>query len=176
MRAVTFLCLAATLLVIAQSESTTTEEPETTQDNDKSTTAGASTVSKTPEEIRQKIKEQVEALTEACKTQTKLTPDQTKIATNMAVPKTEPEKCFLECIYNGIGLTKDGAFNEQGARVLAQQRFTGAPDDLAKANTMIEACTKEVVVKDANEKCGLGRLVRECFVKNGVKINFFPKP
>lgn len=57
-----------------QSESTTTEEPETTQDNDKSTTAGASTVSKTPEEIRQKIKEQVEALTEACKTQTKLTP------------------------------------------------------------------------------------------------------
>nr|SAJ59021.1 putative odorant-binding protein [Triatoma brasiliensis] len=176
MKAVTFLCLAASLLVIAQGESTTTEESATAQDNDKSTTVGGSTVSKTPEEIRQKIKEQVEALTETCKTQAKLTPEQTKIATNMAVPKTEAEKCFLECIYNGIGLTKEGAFYEQGARTLAQQRFMGAPDDLAKANTMIEACTKEVVVKDANEKCGLGRLVRECFVKNGAKINFFPKP
>ncbi|CAB0011257.1 unnamed protein product, partial [Nesidiocoris tenuis] len=59
-------------------------------------------VSKSPDEIKQKIKEQVEALTEACKTQSKIT---------------------------------------------------------------------GVVVKDTNEKCALGRLIRECFVKHGAKYN-----
>nr|ATU82918.1 secreted Odorant Binding Protein Family protein [Pristhesancus plagipennis] len=175
MKTFALLCLTASLLVVAQSDSTT-DAPTSSQDSDKSTTVGGSTVSKTPQELRQKIKEQVENLIESCKSQHKLTPEQAKIATDVVVPKTEAEKCFLDCIYSGLSLTKDGAFNEAGAKMLAQQRFANSPDELAKANTMIDTCTKEAIVKDANEKCALGRLIRECFVKHGAKIQFFPKP
>nr|AXS78207.1 odorant-binding protein 22 [Adelphocoris lineolatus] len=173
----TFAALVLVASVVALSQGNpTTGAPSTTLVSDQPTGSTASGVSKSPEEIKQKIKEQVGALTEACKSQSKITGEQAKIVATQAIPKTEAEKCFLECIYTGLQLTKDGKFNEPAARALAQKRFGNAPDDLQKANSMITACVKEVVVKDTNEKCALGRLIRECFVKNGAKINFFPKP
>ncbi|KAL1117104.1 hypothetical protein AAG570_004432 [Ranatra chinensis] len=149
---------------------TTTESSGTVQSND---TKSASPLdvdgsTKSPQ-TRQQLKEQVAALAENCKSVAKITPEQAKIATNQAVPKTEAEKCFLGCIYDGIGLAKDGQFNEAGARSLAQLRFGSSPDELGKANTMIEACAKEAVAKDSSEKCAIGRLLRECFLKNGAK-------
>ncbi|KAF6201438.1 hypothetical protein GE061_005886 [Apolygus lucorum] len=174
MNSIIVLCLVASAVALSQGNPTT-PNPSTSH---VSSSAGitVSGVSKSPEEIKLKIKEQVATLTGACKTQTKLTGEQAKIVASQAIPKTEAEKCFLECIYQGLQLTKDGKFNEPAARALAQKRFGNAPEDLQKANTMIDICVKEVVVKDENEKCALGRLIRECFVKNGAKINFFPKP
>nr|AHF71061.1 odorant-binding protein 30 [Lygus lineolaris] len=176
MNSFTVLCLVASVVALTQGNPTT---PNPTSSSHAASVSGGSTVSgvsKSPEEVKQKIKEQVEALTGACKSQTKITGEQAKIVATQAIPKTEAEKCFLECIYTGLQLTKDGKFNEPAARALAQKRFGNAPEDLTKANSMIDTCVKEVVVKDLNEKCALGRLIRECFVKNGAKINFFPKP
>ncbi|KAE8573295.1 uncharacterized protein [Halyomorpha halys] len=175
MKTFTSLSLFMTLFIVAKCD--ITSEPTTTpQPSGGSTPTGGVTVSKSPEEIRHKIKEQVLALTESCKTSTKITGEQAKIVSNQAIPKTEAEKCFLECMYNGLNITKDGKFIEISAKGLAQHRFANSPDELTKANNMIETCTKEAIVKDANEKCAIGRLVRECFVKHGSKINFFPKP
>nr|AYP30805.1 OBP6 [Corythucha ciliata] len=170
MNSFALLGFVAALVAVSVADPISTVAPGSTTAS--KLTSGAA---KAADEMRIKIKQQVDALTEQCKTQVKLTPEQAKIVSNQAIPKTEPEKCFLECLYNGLQLTKDNKFNEQAARALAQKRFSTSPDELAKANTMIDACAKEVVVKDTNEKCVMGRLVRECFVKNGAKINFFPK-
>ncbi|BET02443.1 Hypothetical protein NTJ_15261 [Nesidiocoris tenuis] len=175
MQSFAILCLIGTAIAVVRSNPTSTEVPTSTlvSGQPTGTTDG---VSKSPDEIKQKIKEQVEALTEACKTQSKITGEQAKIVATQAIPKTEPEKCFLECIYSGLQLTKDKAFYEPAARALAHKRFGSSPEELQKANSMIDVCVKEIVVKDTNEKCALGRLIRECFVKHGAKINFFPKP
>ncbi|CAB0011260.1 unnamed protein product [Nesidiocoris tenuis] len=104
MQSFAILCLIGTAIAVVRSNPTSTEVPTSTlvSGQPTGTTDG---VSKSPDEIKQKIKEQVEALTEACKTQSKIT---------------------------------------------------------------------GVVVKDTNEKCALGRLIRECFVKHGAKVHIFP--
>ncbi|XP_014243796.1 uncharacterized protein LOC106663458 [Cimex lectularius] len=175
-------CAAAICLVFLFAFSKGAEVPTTTEGAgmttsgvEKSTTASGSTV-KGEEDVRQEIKAQLHALSEGCKTKTEISAEAAQISINQQIPKTEPEKCYLECIYNGMGLAKDGQFNEKGARVLAQKRFAESSEELSKANLMIEACSKEAVVKDTTEKCAIGRMIRECFVKNGAKINFFPKP
>ncbi|KAI5729470.1 hypothetical protein M8J76_002851 [Diaphorina citri] len=64
--------------------------------------------------------------------------------------------------------------DEKQSKALAAQRFKG--DELTKANKLVETCAKEAVVAAGNtEKCALGKSVRSCFVKNGEKIDFFPK-
>nr|AYN07348.1 odorant-binding protein 7 [Yemma signatus] len=169
MRSLVLLSLLVALISLVKSDPTT----ETVTTHDGSTVSGATVKA---DEARQKIKENVHALTEACKNTAKLTSDQAKIASNQGIPKTEAEKCFLDCVYQGLNITKDGKFNELAAKGLAQVRFGASQDELSKANHMIDTCAKEIVVKDTNEKCALGRLIRECFVKHGNKINFFPKP
>nr|ARJ35771.1 odorant binding protein 6 [Cyrtorhinus lividipennis] len=178
MKNLAILCLVASVVAVSQANpASTTSRPGSTLVSGSSTeSTSEEEVSKSPEQEKLKIKEQVAALTETCKTQSKITGEQAKIVATQAIPKAEPEKCFLECIYKGLQLTKDNKFNEPAARALAQKRFGSNAEELQKANIMIDTCVKEIVIKDTNEKCVLGRLIRECFVKNGAKINFFPKP
>ncbi|XP_075229125.1 uncharacterized protein LOC142328877 [Lycorma delicatula] len=164
----TLAVTACIVTVAVQAESspvtpTTTAVPTTSQ-------------SKVSQDVaRASIKEQLAALTQSCKTSSHATPDDIKIISSETVPKTDGEKCFLQCIYNGLGIVKNDQFSVEGSKILAQKRFSSSPDELAKANQMIEICSKEAVKKDSKEKCPMGRQVRECFVKNGAKINFFPK-
>nr|QHI06952.1 odorant-binding protein 6 [Helopeltis theivora] len=175
MNSVAFLCVVASVIALSTGTPPTTAKPSSTLVSGQ-TTATTGGVSKSPEEVKQKLKEQVAVLTEGCKTQTKITAEEAKIVATQTIPKTENEKCFLECVYSGLQLTKGGRFYEPAARALAHKRFGSSPEELQKANSMIDICVKEIAAKNENEKCALGRLIRECFVKNGAKINFFPKP
>nr|AGZ04923.1 odorant binding protein 4 [Laodelphax striatellus] len=124
---------------------------------------------------RAAIKEQLAKLTESCKTSSQANSDEAKIIGTESVPKTEGEKCFLQCVYTGLGIVKNEQFSVEGAKLLAQKRFGSFPEELEKANQLIETCSKEAVKKDSKDKCPMGFLIRQCFVKNGQKINFFPK-
>nr|ATU82459.1 venom POBP 3 [Lethocerus distinctifemur] len=118
------------------------------------------------------VREKVVALSKKCAADSKATPDQAKIAFSQDLPKTETERCYLECLYTGVGAVKDGGFNVEGAKKLASNRFTNS-NELGLANKLIESCAKEVAKKEG-EKCSLGHSIRECFVKHGKEVNFFP--
>uniref|UniRef100_A0A146MBZ0 Uncharacterized protein n=1 Tax=Lygus hesperus TaxID=30085 RepID=A0A146MBZ0_LYGHE len=81
-------------------------------------------------------------------------------------------QCYLQCVYTGVGVIKDGKFSEEGGKKLVALRFHDAKEK-ELANKLIATCAKEIKAKDG-EKCSLGRAVRECFVNHGKQVNFFP--
>ncbi|KAE8573135.1 uncharacterized protein [Halyomorpha halys] len=119
------------------------------------------------------VQEQVSAIAKKCAAENKVSAEQAKIAYAVVVPKTQEESCYLECIYTGAGVIKDGKFVVDGAKKLSAQRFTNAAEKTA-ADSVIDTCGKEVSA--GKDKCALGKAVRECFVKNGKNISFFPPP
>ncbi|KAK7571941.1 hypothetical protein V9T40_014413 [Parthenolecanium corni] len=92
-----------------------------------------------------------------------------------ALPTNEKQRCFLECVYNKLGLIKDNKLSEEGATNLAKQKFGENKDMTAKADALFKTCKTEAVVteKDAKEKCALGRLIRTCIVKHGQGLPIF---
>nr|AOV87036.1 odorant-binding protein 19 [Halyomorpha halys] len=118
------------------------------------------------------VQDQVTAIAKKCASEHKMSEEQAKIIFSLVVPKTPEENCYMECIYIGAGVMKDGKYSVEGAKKLADQRFTGA-DEKTAAVKLIETCKS---VSAGSEKCGLAKSVRECFVKNGNNISFFPPP
>lgn len=133
----------------------------------------------TPISIDEAIKNQVEALVAKCKDTNNITPNEAKIAASLDVPKTENERCFLQCIYEDLGIVQDGKFSAAQSKTLAQMRFGKNPEDLNKAFTLIDNCARDIELDSkttiSNEKCKLGGVVRECLVKYNSQLNFFPK-
>ncbi|KAI5700508.1 hypothetical protein M8J75_000007 [Diaphorina citri] len=112
--------------------------------------------------------QKVNAVATKCKTELNSPPEAVALLGAKSLPTDEKQRCFLECVYKNLGIIKDNN------KALAAQRFKG--DELTKANKLVETCAKEAVVAAGNtEKCALGKSVRSCFVKNGEKIDFFPK-
>ncbi|CAH1389174.1 unnamed protein product [Nezara viridula] len=119
------------------------------------------------------VHDHVSGIAKKCAGETKVSADQAKIAYAVVNPKTEEESCYLECIYKGVGVIKDNKFSLDGAKKLSAQRFTDANEKKA-ADQLIDTCNKEVSA--GSGKCALGKAVRECFIKNGKNITFFPPP
>nr|ALS31059.1 odorant-binding protein [Phenacoccus solenopsis] len=93
-----------------------------------------------------------------------------------ALPTNEKQRCFLECVYNKVGLIKDGKVNEEGAMSLAKAKFGENKDLMTKAEALFKKCKTEAVVeKDSKEKCALGRLIRTCIVNHGNNLPIFSK-
>nr|AXU25082.1 odorant-binding protein 17 [Cyrtorhinus lividipennis] len=118
------------------------------------------------------VKDLVQGVSKKCAAQTKASAEQSKLAFSQGIPKDETEKCYLECVYSGVGLIKDNKFNDQGGKKLVELRFQEAKQK-ELANKLIATCAKEIAAKE-NEKCSLGRAVRECFATHGKQVNFFP--
>nr|BCX55340.1 odorant-binding protein 4 [Plautia stali] len=119
------------------------------------------------------VQDQVTVVAKKCAGETKVSAEQAKIAYAKVGPKTEEESCYLECIYKSVDVIKDGKFNVEGAKKLSAQRFSNANEKKA-ADQLIDTCGKEVAA--GTGKCGLGKAVRECFIKNGKDVSFFPPP
>nr|SAJ59017.1 putative odorant-binding protein [Triatoma brasiliensis] len=118
------------------------------------------------------VKDKVGALAKKCAADHKANQEQAKIAFTQKLPTDEVERCYLECVYTGVGVIQGGEYSVEGSKKLATQRFSDAKEH-ETVNKLIDTCSKEVTkVKD--EKCSLGRTVRECFVKHGEKVHFFP--
>nr|WVD93596.1 odorant binding protein 19 [Graphosoma rubrolineatum] len=119
------------------------------------------------------VQNMVLSIAKKCAAETKVSEDQAMIAYAVVAPKTVEESCYLECIYKGTEVIKDGKFNVEGAKNIAVKRFTDAAEKTA-ANNLIDTCGKEV--SPGSDKCAAGKAVRECFVKHGKNISFFPPP
>uniref|UniRef100_A0A0K8SW73 Uncharacterized protein n=2 Tax=Lygus hesperus TaxID=30085 RepID=A0A0K8SW73_LYGHE len=113
------------------------------------------------------VKEIVQNVSKKCAAETKASPEQAKIAVSQHIPKDDVERCYLQCVYTGVGVIKDGKFSEEGGKKLVALRFHDAKEK-ELANKLIATCAKEIKAKDG-EKCSLGRAVRECFVNHGNK-------
>uniref|UniRef100_A0A224XNA0 Putative odorant-binding protein n=1 Tax=Panstrongylus lignarius TaxID=156445 RepID=A0A224XNA0_9HEMI len=118
------------------------------------------------------VKEKVGALAKKCAADHKANQEQAKIVFSQKVPADEVERCYLECIYTGVGIVQGDEYSVEGSKKLAAQRFTD-PKEHETVNKLIDTCSKEVT-KAKDEKCSLGKAVRECFVKHGEKVHFFP--
>nr|AYN07351.1 odorant-binding protein 10 [Yemma signatus] len=118
------------------------------------------------------VKDQIAAIGKKCVAETKLSPDRAGIAFNQEIPKTDSEKCFLECVYKGAGVVVDNKFSLAGSEKMVKATFAGTPQE-AVAHKLVQTCDKLIAPK-AGENCSLGRVVRECFVNNGKSVNFFP--
>uniref|UniRef100_R4G8J5 Putative odorant-binding protein n=1 Tax=Rhodnius prolixus TaxID=13249 RepID=R4G8J5_RHOPR len=118
------------------------------------------------------VKEKVAALAKKCSADHKATPEQTKLVFSQKVPSDEVERCLLECVYTGVGVIQGGEFSAEGSKKLATLRFSD-PKERETVNKLVDTCTKEVT-KNKDEKCSLGKSVRECFAKHGEKVHFFP--
>ncbi|XP_065213290.1 uncharacterized protein LOC135840594 [Planococcus citri] len=104
------------------------------------------------------------------------TPEIMALLSSGALPTNEKQRCFLECVYNKVGLIKDGKVNEEGAMSLAKAKFGENKDLMTKAEALFKKCKTEAVVeKDSKEKCALGRLIRTCIVNHGNNLPIFSK-
>ncbi|XP_014243718.1 uncharacterized protein LOC106663413 [Cimex lectularius] len=118
------------------------------------------------------VKEKVLALSKKCAADNKVSADQAKLAFTQNLPKDEHERCYLECVYTGVGVVHSGAFSLDGANKLVAARFTN-PKEKEAAGQLVSTCAKEITQK-GGEKCSLGHTVRECFVRHGKQVDFFP--
>uniref|UniRef100_A0A8D8WYG7 Uncharacterized protein n=1 Tax=Cacopsylla melanoneura TaxID=428564 RepID=A0A8D8WYG7_9HEMI len=120
------------------------------------------------------VAQKVNAVATKCKTELNSPPEAVALLGTKTLPIDEKQRCFLECVYKNLNIVKDNKFNAEGSKQLAAQRFKG--EELTKANKLVDTCAKEAIIPAGTvEKCALGKAVRSCFVKNGDKINFFPK-
>nr|ARO46432.1 odorant binding protein 3 [Pachypeltis micranthus] len=117
-------------------------------------------------------KEIVHATSKKCGAQTKATQEQLGLVYTDALPKDEVERCYLECVFAEVGVVKDNKFSEEGSLKLSELTFRD-PKEKHLADQLIATCSKEIAVK-SEEKCSLGRAVRECFAKHGKEVKFFP--
>ncbi|KAK9501206.1 hypothetical protein O3M35_002276 [Rhynocoris fuscipes] len=118
------------------------------------------------------VKDKVLAASKKCAADAKVNQEQAKIAFSQKIPSEESEKCYLECVYKAFDVIQNDSFSVEGSKKLATVRFTD-PKEHEIVNKLIDTCGKEVT-KAKDEKCSLGRTVRECFVKYGKEVNFFP--
>nr|XP_018908404.1 PREDICTED: uncharacterized protein LOC109037965 [Bemisia tabaci] len=122
----------------------------------------------------QDAKQKVAAVAEKCKTEVRGGHDVLKIVGTSELPKTEEQRCFLECVYKNLQLIVDDKFAEPGAKRLMMMKYGSNPDQLKIAQTEIETCAKEVK-PTAGMKCSLAHNIRQCFAKEGQKHNFYIK-
>nr|QVN29857.1 odorant binding protein 11 [Nilaparvata lugens] len=144
------VCIAVSYLLVANIKA-----DEATSSSDAESLITSTTLSPASNEsdaARSAIKEQLAKLTESCKTSSQANSDDAKIIGTESVPKTEGEKCFLQCVYTGLGIVKNDQFSVEGARLLAQKRFGAFPEELEKANQLIETCSKEGISEEGGLK------------------------
>nr|AYP30806.1 OBP7 [Corythucha ciliata] len=119
-------------------------------------------------------KDVIKSLAQRCAGQFQLPPEKATLAFKDELPQNEDEMCYFQCMYEGVRIINDSAYNKDGAMKYAKVIFE-KPEDFEKASKVIQQCDKDIVKKtDGKDKCGLGKSVRDCFVKNGKEVNFFP--
>ncbi|XP_050530544.1 uncharacterized protein LOC126899557 [Daktulosphaira vitifoliae] len=122
------------------------------------------------------LKQKLNTIAVKCKDELRAPQEIMALVSNTVLPQNEQQRCYLECLYKNLNLIKNNKFSVADGKMLAQIRFTNQPDELKKAISIIEICEKEAIIDPkSTEKCVAGRVIRQCFVKNGEKINFFPK-
>ncbi|XP_025422236.1 uncharacterized protein LOC112691966 isoform X2 [Sipha flava] len=123
------------------------------------------------------LKQKLNTIAVKCKDELHAPQEIMALVSNTVVPQNEQQRCYLECVYKNLNLIKNNKFSVADGKTLAQIRFAKQPDEHKKAVHIIETCEKEAIIDPkTTEKCAAGRVIRNCFVKNGEKINFFPKP
>ncbi|XKL60199.1 hypothetical protein PGB90_001215 [Kerria lacca] len=108
-----------------------------------------------------------------CKKEQNAQQDIIALLSSGVLPTNEKQRCFLECVYNKLGLIKDNKLNEEGAINLAKQKFGENKDLTSKSEALFKKCKTEAVVTDPKEKCALGRLIRTCIVNHGSNVPIF---
>ncbi|VVC36644.1 Hypothetical protein CINCED_3A005053 [Cinara cedri] len=122
------------------------------------------------------LKQKLNTIAVKCKIELHAPQEIMALVSNTVVPQNEQQRCYLECVYKNLNLVKNNKFSVADGKTLAQIRFADQPEEHKKAVTIIETCEKEAIIDTkTTEKCAAGRVIRNCFVKNGEKINFFPK-
>jgi len=122
------------------------------------------------------LKQKLNTIAVKCKDELHAPQEIMALVSNTVVPQNEQQRCYLECVYKNLNLVKNNKFSVPDGKTLAQIRFANHPDEHKKAVAIIETCEKEAIIDPKTaEKCAAGRVIRNCFVKNGEKINFFPK-
>jgi len=139
-------------------------------------TAGNATTPKPMSSEHVALKQKLNTIAVKCKDELHAPQEIMALVSNTVVPQNEQQRCYLECVYKHLNLIKNNKFSVSDGKTLAQIRFANHPDEHKKAVTIIETCEKEAIIDPkTTEKCAAGRVIRNCFVKNGEKINFFPK-
>lgn len=129
-----------------------------------------------PAEGQVALKQKLNSIAVKCKDELRAPQEIMALVSNTVLPQNEQQRCYLECVYKNLNLIKNNKFNAADGKTLAQIRFANQPEEHKKAVTIIENCAKEAIIDPkTTEKCAAGRVIRNCFVKNGEKINFFPK-
>nr|ALV87600.1 odorant binding protein 4 [Drosicha corpulenta] len=97
--------------------------------------------------------------------------DATMILYTKFLPSNEDHKCFLECVYKMMGIIKDNKLNWEIGAKIAKQKFGEDVQKLTKLETAFNTCNEKVFI-DTNEKCSIGRLLRDCFYSNPQTADF----
>lgn len=122
------------------------------------------------------LKQKLNTIAVKCKDELHAPQEIMALVSNTVVPQNEQQRCYLECVYKNLNLIKNNKFSVDDGKAMAKIRFANQPEEHKKAVTIIETCEKEAIIDPkTTEKCTAGRVIRNCFVKNGEKINFFPK-
>lgn len=122
------------------------------------------------------LKQKLNTIAVKCKDELHAPQEIMALVSNTVVPQNEQQRCYLECVYKNLNLIKNNKFSVDDGKAMARIRFANQPEEHKKAVTIIETCEKEAIIDPkTTEKCAAGRVIRNCFVKNGEKINFFPK-
>ncbi|XP_039285822.1 uncharacterized protein LOC111058419 isoform X2 [Nilaparvata lugens] len=88
------------------------------------------------------------------------------------IPKSTVEKCFLKCVYKGLGIVaNDDTFVLEKIKEILKELLGGNAFKIAE--NVADICSSEIKV-DPAEECSIGKSVRACFVKKGKELSFFP--
>ncbi|XP_046681620.1 uncharacterized protein LOC124368355 [Homalodisca vitripennis] len=79
------------------------------------------------------------------------------------IPSTNEEKCFIGCFYRKIGLIKNEGLDLKVALELADAKYKN-PSELKKAYKIADTCY--ALVKNIQDECHLGYMIRKCFIVN----------
>ncbi|XP_050439770.1 uncharacterized protein LOC126845215 [Adelges cooleyi] len=156
---------------------TATKKVNGTEPTPKKTAAsGATTAKPKTTDGHVALKQKLNSIAVKCKDELRAPQEIMALVSNTVLPQNEQQRCYLECLYKNLNLVKNNKFSVVDGKALAQIRFANQPEEFKKAVAIIETCEKEAVIDPkTTEKCAAGRVIRNCFVKNGEKINFFPK-
>ncbi|XP_039285823.1 uncharacterized protein LOC111058416 [Nilaparvata lugens] len=89
-----------------------------------------------------------------------------KLIGKPVIPEGTVEKCFLACVYKGLGVVApNDTFVPEKVKFIANQLLYGQNMKITKM--VADACTTEIKA-DPDEKCSIGESFRACFIKKGM--------
>nr|ARJ35772.1 odorant binding protein 7 [Cyrtorhinus lividipennis] len=117
-----------------------------------------------------KANEKVTEIFNKCRKNHPVTDEEVEqIKVKQEIPSSENVKCILACMLKEAKVLKDGKYDEENAKLMADVLHKDEPEHAEKSKEIIATCVKEVGI-DATEECEYAYKMAKCGSEHAKKV------